>query len=309
VTTSHCGAHDDLVRLYLAEVGRYPLLTRAEEASLAQAIEAGRQARVQLETTAPRGAEQADLRALVEAGEAATRRFVVSNLRLVVSIAKRYRASGLPLLDLVQEGTLGLMRAVEKFDWRRGFKFSTYATWWIRQAVSRGVANSARTIRLPIHVGDELSMLQQAATRLETVLGRSPTAQELSDEVGLAKRRVREVLKLLPEPVSLSDPLRDGTGGELEDVVEDMTVISPVDAVVSGMLPGAVADLMECLDDREREIVRLRFGFEEGRPRTLEEVGSRFNLTRERVRQIEAAAVGKLRGPAAQADMLELLVT
>jgi RNA polymerase sigma factor (sigma-70 family) len=300
---------EDLVRLYLTDIGKYRLLTKDDEVWLAKSIEAGHEARRQLdsgrsELTATRRRE---LNRMIRDGQEAERRFVQSNLRLVVSIAKKYQASGLPLLDLVQEGNLGLMHAVEKFDWRKGFKFSTYATWWIRQAITRGIANTGRTIRLPVHAGDTLARLQKARSRLELKLGRPATTAELSLEVELPEDKVIEGLRFASEPLSLSEPLREEGDAELGDVVEDRSTDSPFEVVASSMLPDEVARLLEPLDDREREILRLRFGLDRGEPRTLEEVGEHFNLTRERIRQIEARAMSKLRHPSSDTGARDLL--
>ena len=299
---------EDLVRLYLTDIGQYTLLTKDDEVDLAQRIEAGAAARAELE----RGgkvppARKRELRRTVAAGEAAERRFVQSNLRLVVSIAKKYQASGLPLLDLIQEGNLGLMHAVEKFDWRKGFKFSTYATWWIRQAITRGIANTGRTIRLPVHAGDTLTRLQKARARLEVEKGRPATVAELSEAVELPPDKVVEALRFASEPLSLSEPLRDDGDAELGDVVEDRAASSPFESAASSMLPSEVQKLLAPLDDRERSILALRFGLDRGEPRTLEEVGEHFNLTRERIRQIEARAMSKLRHPSAVNGARDLL--
>jgi RNA polymerase sigma factor (sigma-70 family) len=299
---------EDLVRIYLADIGRYDLLTKDDEARLSQAYEAGIEARAELDAgTTLTAARKRDLRRLVKAGEDAERTFVQANLRLVVSIAKKYQASGLPLLDLVQEGNLGLMHAVEKFDWRKGFKFSTYATWWIRQAITRGIANTGRTIRLPVHAGDTLSRLQKARTRLELLHGRPPTIRELAEECELPYEKVSEALRYGADPVSLSEPLREDGDAELEDVVADPSAISPYDAAVDALLPREIERLLSALDEREREIIRLRFGLDRGEPRTLEEVGAIFNLTRERIRQIESKAMSKLRHPSAEQQVRDLL--
>ena len=298
---------EDLVRLYLSDIGRYGLLTKADEARLAQAIEAGALARQELEAGPVSAERKRQLLGLLKAGDDAERTFVQSNLRLVVSIAKRYQASGLPLLDLVQEGNLGLIHAVEKFDWRKGFKFSTYATWWIRQAITRGIANTGRTIRLPVHAADMLARVQKARTRLEFALGHPPTTFELATELDVPEERVIEALQYAAEPVSLSEPLREDGDAELGDVVEDRTAESPFDLAAASMLSFEVRRLLDPLDEREREILRLRFGLDCGEPRTLEEVGQHFNLTRERIRQIEARAMSKLRHPAIDTGAADLL--
>ncbi len=289
---------EDLVRLYLTDIGQYMLLTKDDEVRLAKQIEAGKEAIAELDSskdvTATRNRE---LRRSARDGEEAERAFVQSNLRLVVSIAKKYQASGLPLLDLIQEGNLGLMHAVEKFDWRKGFKFSTYATWWIRQAITRGIANTGRTIRLPVHAGDTLARLQKARSRLELKLGRPATLSELAREVEMPEDKVTEALRFAAEPLSLSEPLREDGDAELGDVVEDRSAESPFEVAATALLPEEIARLLAPLDEREREILKLRFGLDRGEPRTLEEVGEHFNLTRERIRQIEARAMSKLRHP------------
>jgi RNA polymerase sigma factor (sigma-70 family) len=300
---------DDLVRLYLSDIGRYTLLTKDDEARLAQAIEARREAAAELQASGRSLAlaRRRELQAVVRAGDAAESAFVRANLRLVVSIAKKYQASGLPLLDLIQEGNLGLMHAVEKFDWRKGFKFSTYATWWIRQAITRGIANTGRTIRLPVHAGDTLTRLQRTRVALERRLGRPVTIAELAAECELPPAKVSEALQFASEPLSLSEPLRDDGDAELADIVEDAATASPFDVVASSLLGGEVARLLAPLDDRERAVLRLRFGLDRGEPRTLEEVGAIFNLTRERIRQIEARAIAKLRHPSSDTGARDLL--
>ncbi|HEX4776050.1 MAG TPA: sigma-70 family RNA polymerase sigma factor [Acidimicrobiia bacterium] len=300
---------EDLVRLYLDDIGRHELLTKADEARLAQEIESGRAAREALARAdkALSRSERVELERAVRRGEAARQAFVNANLRLVVSIAKRYQASGLPLLDLVQEGNLGLMHAVEKFDWRKGFKFSTYATWWIRQAIQRGVANTARTIRLPVHAGDELARLQKTRTKLESELGRTPTLHELAEALDTPEAKVTELLRHAAEPVSLSELVGEDGETELGDLIEDRSAESPFDAAASSLLANEVEKLLSILDEREREILRLRFGLDRGEPRTPEEVGALFSLTRERIRQIESKALARLRHPSADRGARELL--
>ncbi len=300
---------EDLARLYHTDIGQYPLLTKDDEVRLAQQIESGNAARGELEDPKAQltPARKTQLKREIRRGEDAERTFVQSNLRLVVSIAKKYQASGLPLLDLIQEGNLGLMHAVEKFDWRKGFKFSTYATWWIRQAITRGIANTGRTIRLPVHAGDTLARLQKARARLELKLGRPATLSELSAEVEMPEDKVTEALRFAAEPLSLSEPLREDGDAELGDVVEDRSAESPFEVAATALLPDEIARLLAPLDEREREILKLRFGLDRGEPRTLEEVGEHFNLTRERIRQIEARAMSKLRHPSSDTGARDLL--
>ena len=266
---------EDLVRLYLTDIGQYVLLTKDDEVRLAKAIEEGKAADVTLKKTEKQvnPTKRRELNKVVRAGSRAERQFVQSNLRLVVSIAKKYQASGLPLLDLIQEGNLGLMHAVEKFDWRKGFKFSTYATWWIRQAITRGIANTGRTIRLPVHAGDTLARLQKARSRLELKFGRHATLAELAAEVEMPADKVTEALRFAAEPLSLSEPLREDGDAELGDVVEDRSAESPFEVAATALLPEEISRLLAPLDQREREILALRFGLDRGEPRTLEEVG------------------------------------
>jgi RNA polymerase sigma factor (sigma-70 family) len=300
---------EDLVRLYLTDIGQYALLTKDDEVRLAKAIETGKEATAELEGNdkALTPNRRRELRKDQRDGTKAERQFVQSNLRLVVSIAKKYQASGLPLLDLIQEGNLGLMHAVEKFDWRKGFKFSTYATWWIRQAITRGIANTGRTIRLPVHAGDTLARLQKARSRLELKFGRPATLAELSKEVEMPEDKVTEALRFAAEPLSLSEPLREDGDAELGDVVEDRAAESPFEVAATALLPEEISRLLAPLDQREREILALRFGLDRGEPRTLEEVGEAFNLTRERIRQIEARAMSKLRHPSSDTGARDLL--
>ncbi|HYX44081.1 MAG TPA: sigma-70 family RNA polymerase sigma factor [Acidimicrobiales bacterium] len=288
------GEEEDLLQLYLNDIGKHALLSRAEEVRLGALVKEGRAAQAELGRGRVAPEERPALEEKVRAGDKAAKRFVQANLRLVVSIAKKYQASGVPLLDLIQEGNFGLMHAVERFDPRRGFKFSTYATWWIRQTIARGIANTGRTTRLPVHAGDQLLAIRMTSAALEVRLGRPPRAEEVSDAVGLPAKKVQELTPYLAEPVSLSERPTD-TDVELGDLVEDATTPPPEQVVFEAMLPAQVADLLKMLEPREREVLLLRYGLDRGKPRTLEEVGERFGLTREGVRQVEVKAIAKLR--------------
>ncbi|HEX4868611.1 MAG TPA: sigma-70 family RNA polymerase sigma factor [Acidimicrobiales bacterium] len=286
----------DLTRRYLSELGSYPLLTAEQEVELAKAIEAGRVAEAKLlEANLPASARRA-LAADIAAAETARRTFIQSNLRLVVSIAKRYQGTGMTLLDLIQEGNLGLMRAVEKFDHRKGFKFSTYATWWIRQAIGRGVADKGRTIRLPSHLVDTMSVLAKTSATMLKALGREPTPEELAEETGLRVDRVRAALRAAPDLVSLSASIGEDDG-ELGDLLADDNAEAPFDAAALSLARADLHTLLDYLNPREREILSLRFGLDGEQPLTLDEVGQLYNVTRERIRQIEAKALTKLRHP------------
>ncbi len=302
--SGHRGARgpDDLVGRYLADIGQYPLLTAAEEIELAQAIEDGREAELRLaEELDLKPAVRASLRRQVRAAAAAKQRFIQSNLRLVVSIAKRYQSTGLPLLDLIQEGNLGLIRAVEKFDHHKGFKFSTYATWWIRQAIGRGIADKGRTIRLPSHVVDTLSTLAKASGTLLKELGREPTAAELSELTGMPVDRVETAMQATADVISLSVGIgEDAT--EFGDLLPDDKAEVPFDVAAANLEKVELRNLLLTLSDREREVLELRFGLVGERPLTLDEVGRHFELTRERIRQIEAKALTKLRHPCSPAQ-------
>ena len=289
---------DDLLRRYLAEIGRFPLLTADDEVRLAADMADGRAAEAAL-GTARSAAQKTELRRRMAAGDEARRRFISSNLRLVVSIAKRHHRAGLPLLDLVQEGNLGLIRAVEKFDASRGCRFSTYATWWIRQAIARGVAEKGRTIRVPHHVLDTVRDVHRSADRLNEALGRSPTVEELALELGLPLGAVVDAQRLIPDSVSLQTPVgRWGDEGELADLVEDPDGETGFEQAFVSMRNEAVRSALDGLSEREQRVLTLRFGLAGTAPQTLEEVGRDFRLTRERIRQIEAKALSRLRHPA-----------
>jgi RNA polymerase sigma factor (sigma-70 family) len=296
---------EDLVRAYLDGVGNFPLLTAADEIRLARAIEAGRDAEARLAEPRLARASRAELeRAVAEAADA-RRQFIQSNLRLVVSVAKRYQVSGLTLLDLIQEGNLGLMRAVEKFDHRKGFKFSTYATWWIRQGITRAIADKSRTIRVPAHVGDTLSALARASAQLLKTLGREPTVAELARETGISPAKVADALEVEPDLVSLSSTVGDDDT-ELGDLLADANAEGPYEAAAAALEAVALHSALERLTEREREVVALRFGLSGDRPHTLDEVARAFHLTRERIRQIEAKALTKLRHPSLPGHLRQL---
>jgi RNA polymerase primary sigma factor len=306
-------ASADLVRVYLREIGRVSLLTAADEVDLAKRVEAGVFAAERLEQLERDSALSAELRrdllAVVGDGQRAKQRLIESNLRLVVSIAKRYAGRGLPFLDLIQEGNLGLIRAVEKFDYTRGFKFSTYASWWIRQAVSRAVADQARTIRIPVHMVETVNRILRAQRLLVQSLGRDPTAAEIAVQVDMPAERVEEIKRLAMEPVSLHSPVGEEEGSELGDLIEDSESVPPAELVSAGLLASHVEAVLTHLGDREREVVRMRYGLTDGEPRTLEEVGRAFGVTRERVRQIEAKSLAKLRHPHLSAQLRDYLGT
>jgi RNA polymerase primary sigma factor len=306
-TRGKSGEEEDLLQLYLNDIGKYPLLTRDDEVRLGTLAQAGQAAMAKLaKGDVLSGAVQEELEDAVRAGEDASRKFVRSNLRLVVSIAKKYQASGLPLLDLIQEGNFGLIQAVERFDPRRGFKFSTYATWWIRQTIARGIANTSRTIRLPVHAGDQLLAIRMAAIAIEVRQGRPPKASELAAAVSMPPKKIEELLPYLGEPTSLSEHLVDGET-EMGELVEDLTTPPPDQAVFAAMLPTHVAQLLSVLEPREQEVLCLRYGLDRGQPRTLEEVGEHFGLTREGVRQVELKAISKLRRSSTARNARDLL--
>ncbi len=272
---------EDPVRMYLKEIGNVPLLTSEQEVSLAKRVEEG---------------DPEAKKALTEA-----------NLRLVVSIAKKYVGRGMPFLDLIQEGNMGLMKAVDKFDYTKGYKFSTYATWWIRQAITRGIADTGRTIRVPVHMVETINKTLRMTRQLLQELGREPTPEEVADRLGVPAARVREVLKISRDPVSLDTPIGEEDDSHLGDFIEDDTALSPADSATFSMLREELGNALESLTERERQVVKLRFGLEDGRARTLEEVGKEFNVTRERIRQIEAKALRKLRHPSRSKRLKDFL--
>jgi RNA polymerase sigma factor (sigma-70 family) len=299
----------DLLRQYLADIGRHPLLSRADEQRLGRLIEAGRSAARTLSDAdcALTDGERAELAARVAEGKRAARTFVEANLRLVVSIAKRYRCSGLGLLDLVQEGNVGLIHALEKFDFERGYKFSTYATWWVRQAITRAIANTGRTIRLPVHAGETVSRVKRAEGVLESELGRPPLISELAAETDLACERVAEALRLAALPVSIFEPVAADAELTLADVIQDRDTAQPIDQIIAASLPLHIAELLNGLCEREREVVCLRYGFDRGQPRSLAEVGRVCGLSVEGARQVERRALAKLRLRSSSAGMADIL--
>ena len=274
-------ATGDPVRMYLREIGKVPLLTPEEEQDLAKRIAAGDQE--------------------------AAKKMTEANLRLVVSIAKRYVGRGMQLLDLIQEGNLGLLKAVEKYDFTKGFKFSTYATWWVRQAITRALADQARTIRIPVHMVETMNKLTQCSRKLQQELGREPTVEELSKAMRMTPERINEIRQMCMEPVSLESPVGEEDDSHLGDFIEDNTGSQPADAVSQAMLRQQLMEILDTLSEREAKVLRLRYGLDDGRPRTLEEVGKEFNVTRERIRQIEAKALRKLRHPSRSKKLRDFL--
>jgi RNA polymerase primary sigma factor len=302
---SRAGGGADPVRMYLKEIGKVPLLSGEEEVLLARRIESGLHGVERLDElcekygaleTIPRDDRRAEQK-IVADGLKAKELLIEANLRLVVSIAKRYRNRGMAFLDLIQEGNLGLMRAVDKFDYTKGFKFSTYATWWIRQAITRAIADQARTIRIPVHMVETINKVGRVQRQLLQELGREPTVEELAFRLEMSSARVREILRIGQDTVSLEQPMGEEEDFSLSDTIEDEAAIVPADAAARALLNEAIRDALDDLTDRERQVVRLRFGLEDGQVRTLEEVGKEFGVTRERIRQIESKVLAKLRHP------------
>ncbi len=300
------GSTADTVRMYLREIGRVDLLTPDDERRLAQAIEEGNQAALKLDEPSD-ATEHRRLMRIVQTGQRAKSELIQANLRLVVSIAKRYSGRGMLFLDLIQEGNLGLMRAVDKFDHTKGFKFSTYATWWIRQAITRSIADQARTIRIPVHMVESMNRVLRMQRQMHQELEREPTLDELAERCGLPPDRIREILRISLDPLSLDSPVGEEDDSNLTDFIEDLTVDAPADMATKRMLAQAVEEALGELTDREQEIVRMRFGLDDGQARTLEDVGKEFGVTRERIRQIEAKTLAKLRHPMRSQRLKEFL--
>ena len=308
---------DDPVRMYLKEIGKVNLLTPDEEIQLAQDMGAGDAAREQLaeiekarkngEEVSLAQEEEKELKRAIRKGEAAKQRLAEANLRLVVSIAKRYVGRGMLFLDLIQEGNLGLIKAVEKFDYTKGYKFSTYATWWIRQAITRAIADQARTIRIPVHMVETINKVIRVSRQLLQELGHDPTPEEISEEMNMPVDKVREILKIAQEPVSLETPIGEEEDSHLGDFIPDEDASEPSEAASYTLLKEQLIDVLDTLTPREEKVLKLRFGLEDGRTRTLEEVGKEFNVTRERIRQIEAKALRKLRHPSRSKKLKDFL--
>jgi len=291
-------AMDDTIGLYFREVGQVPLLTAEEEIELAKRMEAGRQAQAALKREDLSPEEQAELAATVEDGLAAREHLIRANARLVISIANKYVGRGVPLLDLIQEGSIGLIRTADKFDYRKGNRFSTYATWWIRQAVTRAIADQGRIIRVPVHKGDLINKLRRTAHRLAQVVGREPTLEELADAMDMPRQKVEEIIRIARRPLSLTAPIDEEGESELGDFIEDQDNQPPDDVATTSVLRETVQGVLEDLPPRELRILQLRYGLLDGQPRTLEQVGRKLGVSRERVRQIEAQALSRLRHPA-----------
>jgi RNA polymerase primary sigma factor len=297
---------NDPVRMYLKEIGKVPLLTAEQEVILAKAIEEGEAATAELDT-ATGTARVRELQRIERQGQLAKKKLIEANLRLVVSIARRYVGRGMLLLDLIQEGNLGLIRAVEKFDYTKGFKFSTYATWWIRQAITRAIADQARTIRIPVHMVETINKLIRIQRQLLQDLGREPTPEEIGKEMEFSPEKVREILKVSQEPVSLETPIGEEEDSHLGDFIEDSDAVVPVDAASFILLQEQLDSVLHTLSEREKKVIQLRFGLTDGHPRTLEEVGREFGVTRERIRQIESKTLSKLRHPSRSQKLRDYL--
>jgi RNA polymerase primary sigma factor len=297
---------NDPVRMYLKEIGKVPLLTAEQEVILAKAIEEGEAATAELDKS-PTGTRIRELQRVERQGQLAKKKLIEANLRLVVSIARRYVGRGMLLLDLIQEGNLGLIRAVEKFDYTKGFKFSTYATWWIRQAITRAIADQARTIRIPVHMVETINKLIRIQRQLLQDLGREPTPEEIGREMEFSPEKVREILKVSQEPVSLETPIGEEEDSHLGDFIEDSDAVVPVDAASFILLQEQLDSVLHTLSEREKKVIQLRFGLTDGHPRTLEEVGREFGVTRERIRQIESKTLSKLRHPSRSQKLRDYL--
>ncbi|MGC9334122.1 MAG: RNA polymerase sigma factor RpoD [Anaerolineae bacterium] len=299
---------DDSISLYLKEIGRIPLLTAEQEVSLAKRMEAGRNAKRCLSRDGDLSLEEReDLRELVRDGNAAHEHLIKANSRLVVSVAKKYVGRGVPFLDLIQEGNIGLIRAVKKFDYRRGYKFSTYATWWIRQAVTRAIADQGRTIRVPVHMYEQINRLARVSRQLVQELGRDPTVEEIAEELGVSPKKVERTIKVSQRPLSLEMPVGEEDDSFLGDFIEDSEAPSPTDQASQQLLRDQIEDIFGSLTPREVRILQLRFGLVDGYSYTLEEVGKKFGVTRERIRQIEAQALGRLRHPSRSRKLRDFL--
>ncbi len=298
---------DDSISLYLKEIGRVPLLTAEEEVALAKRMERGKEARLKLTQGVDDPIERERLLNAVKDGQAAQEHLIKANSRLVVSVAKKYVGRGVPFLDLIQEGNIGLIRAVKKFDYRRGYKFSTYATWWIRQAVTRAIADQGRTIRVPVHMYEQINRLTRTSRQLVQELGRDPTTEEIADRLGVPPRKVEQIIRVSQRPLSLEMPVGEEEDSYLGDFIEDAEADSPTDSASQTMLRQVIDEIFESLSPREVRILQLRFGLVDGYSYTLEEVGKKFGVTRERIRQIEAQALGRLRHPSRSRKLRDYL--
>lgn len=303
---------DDPVRMYLKEIGKVNLLTSDEEIDLAQAMGAGAEAKEQMEELESSGEEipaevRTELEKAIKKGERAKQRLAEANLRLVVSIAKRYVGRGMQFLDLIQEGNLGLIKAVEKFDYTKGFKFSTYATWWIRQAITRSIADQARTIRIPVHMVETINRIVRVNRQLQQKLGREPRPEEIAKELGISVSKVQEIIKIAQEPVSLESPIGEEEDSHLGDFLEDDKTPPPSQIVAESMMKQTLSDVLHMLTPREEQVIRMRYGLDDGQQRTLEEVGKAFNVTRERIRQIEVKALRKIKRPNMSKNLVDYM--